>query len=137
MPSPVMKRPGRLTEDWQTRAALNCPRIICLRDATLLIFGDFHLLAEDHTLEVLPLVWRSRDNGATWEGPETLAVPQAGYQPAPAELRDGRLLLGQDIPDQGPRGLLLGRSGEVLERSHVPAGHGRGPHRRGQLRGAG
>ena len=29
-------------------------------------------------------------------------MPQPGYQPAPTELRDGRLLLGQDIPGKGP-----------------------------------
>lgn len=101
---------ARIKEDWQARAALNCPRIICLRDGTLLIFGDFHLFEGDkalsgkhsYTARVLAILWRSKDSGATWEGPERINVPQTGFEPAPTELRDGRLLLGQDIPIKGP-----------------------------------
>ena len=93
---------ARLKEEWQTRAALNCPRIICLRDGTLLLFGDFHLFEKDKPSRVLALLWRSNDSGATWQGPEPLNVPQAGFEPAPTELRDGRLLLAQDIPSKGP-----------------------------------
>lgn len=93
---------GRIQEDWQVGASLNCPRIIALRDGTILIFGDFTRFEEDNTMRVLALLWRSEDNGATWQGPEELNMDVPGYQPAPTELRDGRLLLGQDIPDKGP-----------------------------------
>ena len=94
---------ARLKEDWQAKAALNCPRIICLRDGTLLLFGDFHLFeGGNKASRVLALLWRSNDSGATWEPPEQLNVPEAGFEPAPTELRDGRLLLGQDIPNKGP-----------------------------------
>lgn len=93
---------ARVREDWQIGASLNCPRIIALRDGTILIFGDFTRFEEDTTMRVLALLWRSADNGATWQGPEELSMDLPGYQPAPTELRDGRLLLGQDIPDKGP-----------------------------------
>ena len=93
---------ARVREPWQVGASLNCPRIVCLRDGTLLLFGDFTVAHADGRSEATALLWRSRDHGATWGGPERLNVAQPGYQPAPTELRDGRLLLGQDIPGKGP-----------------------------------
>jgi hypothetical protein len=91
---------GRVREAWQTGASLNCPRLITLRNGTLLLFGDFTVPAPGGGSQVRMLVWRSLDHGATWESPELLNAPRAGHQPAPTELRDGRLLLGMDLPAQ-------------------------------------
>ena len=38
---------ARVREPWQVGASLNCPRIVCLRDGTLLLFGDFTVAHAD------------------------------------------------------------------------------------------
>ena len=111
----------RIREDWQVGASLNCPRIIGLRNGNLLIFGDFSRYDAEGNRSVLPLLWRSEDNGSTWDGPERLALDAPGYQPAPSELRDGRLLLGQDIPGRGPGIAFSCDSGRTWSRTtYVP-----------------
>lgn len=81
---------ARITEDWKIGTSVNCPRLLCLSDGTLLMVADLHSTGEPpwHLL-----LYRSYDSGATWTGPEDPQI--AGVLvPSLTQLRDGRLLLG-------------------------------------------
>lgn len=86
---------ARITEDWQIGATINCPRLLCLADGTLLLIADITRQGQ-----VVNKAWRSRDGGATWTAPEDLRTEYYGYVPSLTQLRDGRILLGLNIPAQ-------------------------------------
>ncbi len=91
----------RIDEDWRIGASINCPRLICLTDGTLLLIVDFTLPANGPIRRTANKALRSTDSGQTWSDLQDLDLEHSGYQPALTELRDGRILLGLDIPDKG------------------------------------
>jgi len=92
---------ARVDEDWRIGASINCPRLVCLADGTLLLIVDFTLQSSGSARATADKAFRSTDSGQTWSKLEDLEVEHPGYQPAITELRDGRILLGLDIPDRG------------------------------------
>ena len=76
--------------------------MICLTNGELLIFGDNSTYDDDNHRFAIPYLRRGSDNGITWQEPTELKLGRPGYQPAPTELRDGRLLLGSDFLDAEP-----------------------------------
>ncbi len=75
----------------------NCSRIAACADGTLLLVVDeLHVQAWEEYLEPAPcrnLLFRSRDAGLTWEGPEDTGIT-AGIVPSIKELANGDLLIG-------------------------------------------
>ncbi len=87
---------------------LNCSRIAACRDGTLLLIVDL-LLREtfEEYLEPRPcmnLLLRSRDDGATWEGPEETGLTE-GIVPSIKELSNGDLVVGLAEQWPGPKGV--------------------------------
>jgi len=81
---------GRITEDWKIGASINCQRLICLSDGSLLMVADIYSGGE-HPWSLL--IYRSSDAGATWTGPEDPGIADV-LVPSLTELRDGRILMG-------------------------------------------
>ena len=79
------------------RGMLNCSRLTACGDGTLLLIVDaIDAITFADLLEPDPcrnLIFRSRDCGATWEGPEETGIT-AGIVPSIAELSSGDLLVG-------------------------------------------
>jgi hypothetical protein len=74
--------------------ALNCSRITALADGTLLLVIDF--IPPDAHWVINPahnLLFRSRDAGRTWEGPEDTGITD-GIVPSIKQLSNGDLLMG-------------------------------------------
>ncbi len=87
---------------------LNCSRIAACGDGTLLLVVDL-LLREtfEEYLEPHPcmnLLLRSRDHGATWEGPEETGLTE-GIVPSIKELSNGDLIIGVTEQWPGPKGV--------------------------------
>ncbi len=82
---------GRVTEDWQIGSSINCQRLICLRDGSLLMVADIYRGGAEHPWRLL--IYRSTDGGVTWTGPEDPHITDV-LVPSLTELRDGHLLLG-------------------------------------------
>ena len=87
---------------------LNCSRIAACLDGTLLLIVDL-LLREtfDEYLEPRPcmnLLLRSRDDGATWEGPEETGLTE-GIVPSIKELSNADLVVGLAEQWPGPKGV--------------------------------
>jgi len=82
---------ARVTEDWKIGASINCQRLLCLSDGSLLMVADFHNAHPGHTWSLF--AYRSTDGGLTWTGPDDLGLRDV-LVPSLTELRDGRLLLG-------------------------------------------
>lgn len=86
----------RLNSGW-----LNCSKILCLQDNSLIVVIDnirphtlppnSHHFAHYQYGEIW--LYRSFDNGRTWHGPETTSIC-GGIVPSIAKLRDGTLLVG-------------------------------------------
>ena len=97
----VIERTREESEAGQGR--LNCSRITACADGSLLLIVD--LLRRDTFAEYLEpgmcmnLLFRSRDSGATWEGPEETGITE-GIVPSIKELSDGRLIVG--VTEQWP-----------------------------------
>ena len=79
---------------------LNCSRIICLQDQSLLLAVDCipqnpppgaHRWWPNN--QAVTWLFRSSDNGRAWVGPEKTTV-RGGIVPSGAQLRDGTLLIG-------------------------------------------
>ena len=81
---------ARLTESWQDGGGINCSRLICLQDGSLYLTADIRIDGQGWVL----MSWRSRDGGATWDGPREVSLTCSGLVPSLTQLRDGRLLLG-------------------------------------------
>ncbi|NKB66098.1 MAG: hypothetical protein GKR89_03470 [Candidatus Latescibacteria bacterium] len=82
---------------------LNCSRITACADGSLLLIVDL-LLKESFEEYLLPgmcmnLLLRSRDHGATWEGPEETGISE-GIVPSIKELTHGNLIVG--VTEQWP-----------------------------------
>ncbi len=93
------KTKSRINEDWQIGTGINCPRIITLNDGTLLLIVDLaHWIREKRTHTFFNLIWRSKDNGISWEGPEKINVPE-GIVPSLLQLKNGDIILGLATPD--------------------------------------
>lgn len=75
----------------------NCSRITACADGTLLLIVDeLHVQAWEDYLEPAPcknLLFRSHDNGQSWEGPEDTGITE-GIVPSIKELSNGDLLIG-------------------------------------------
>ena len=79
------------------KGRLNCSRITACADGTLLLIVDMLLkeTAEEY-LEpgvCMNLLFRSQDQGATWEGPEETGITE-GIVPSIKELTSGDLIIG-------------------------------------------
>ena len=85
----------RITEDWQVGANMNCSRLTCLADGTLFLIAD---IRQDRWHSY---IWRSTDNGATWNGPDRTDMP-AGLVPSVLQLRNGDVMVGLASPDGRP-----------------------------------
>ena len=72
---------------------LNCPRLAACADGTLLLVVDLMYKDQLQPDPAMNLLFRSRDHGATWEGPCETGIT-AGIVPALKELSTGELLLG-------------------------------------------
>jgi hypothetical protein len=81
---------ARVTEEWKVGASINCQRLICLSDGSLLMVADLYSGGE-HPWSLL--IYRSDDGGVTWTGPEDPHLADV-LVPSLTELRDGRILLG-------------------------------------------
>jgi hypothetical protein len=88
---------ARVTAPEKIGAAINCPRLICLRDGQLLLIADRAIYEGDNRYRWSNLTYRSFDAGQTWAEPEETGL--AGSVPALAELQDGRILLGLTVQD--------------------------------------
>jgi sialidase-1 len=93
---------ARVTEQWKIGASINCQRLICLSDGSLLMVADIHH-AEGSAHAWSMLFYRSQDGGATWSGPEDPGIHDV-LVPSLAELRDGRILLGASILEHDSAG---------------------------------
>jgi len=86
--------------DRQRDGWLNCSRITCLQDGTLLLVvdcipqnpppGAHHFWCDNRAVNWL---FRSSDQGRTWSGPEITSVA-GGIVPSITQLSDGTLLMG-------------------------------------------
>lgn len=80
----------------QTQAGLgrlNCPRLLASADGTLVLVVDLQFKSELEPHSAMNLLFRSRDQGATWEGPQETGITD-GIVPSLKELVDGVWLLG-------------------------------------------
>ena len=97
----VVERTREQSEAGEGR--LNCSRITACADGSLLLIVD--LVRRETFAEYLEpemcmnLLFRSRDGGATWEGPEEAGITE-GIAPSLKELSDGRLIVG--VTEQWP-----------------------------------
>ena len=87
------------------QGALNCSRIACLNDGSLLLIVDWILpkRAEGDTDPAQNLIFRSTDDGATWQGPQETGITD-GIVPSIKELSNGDLLIGVTRTRQ-PKGM--------------------------------
>ena len=84
---------ARIAEDWQVGSSINCPRLVCLADGTLFLMADLYGRRPDDRRCWTNRIWRSRDGGVTWDGPETADLPE-GLVPSLTQLRSGDILVG-------------------------------------------
>jgi hypothetical protein len=84
---------NRIHEAWQIGASINCPRLSCLMDGTLFLMADFATWDKMNRLHWANRIWRSTDDGITWQGPELAAIPE-GLVPSINQLRNGELMVG-------------------------------------------
>jgi len=84
---------GRVCEDWQIGSSINCSRLTCLADGTLFLIADFASWDEKRQCHWTNRIWRSSDDGITWEGPELARLPE-GLVPSVNQLRDGQIMVG-------------------------------------------
>lgn len=76
------------------KGSLNCPRLICLQDGSLLLMCDWCESGAAQTkAKWINYFWRSTDEGQTWAGPEQPTMPH-GLVPGITQLRSGDLLVG-------------------------------------------
>ena len=99
------------------KGAVNCPRLCRLLDGTLLLVVDWSPgkmgLSHAESAEATRIwLWRSRDNGMTWVGPEK--TPVYGLVPSLSQLRDGMLLCGTSTwNEMGEEKMMVHRSGDL------------------------
>lgn len=80
---------------------LNCPRLCRSQDGTLLLAVDWIPPSDlgERNPSCHIWLWRSRDHGQTWEGPQE--TPVCGLVPSLRRLRDGTLLCGSSGWNEG------------------------------------
>ena len=100
---------ARVTEEWQIGAGINCPRLICLHDGTLFLIADAYRVDGKGSRRWSNRIWRSRDSGETWEGPEVAQIPP-GLVPSLLQLRNGEILVGL-LPEVTGFGILPDEEG--------------------------
>ena len=95
-----------LTEWEEARDKANMPpgnvggaRFLALRDGTIWFTGGWSnpSLKNDASRS---FVWKSRDNGETWQGPEDLALPKSAGHGCLTELRDGRIIAALTVTNE-------------------------------------
>ena len=79
---------SRINEDWQIGMSINCSRLICLADGSLLLIADLNC-----NEGWINCIWRSNNNGETWDGPKKLDIPQ-GIVPSLTQLKNGKIIIG-------------------------------------------
>jgi len=84
---------ARIEDDALIGASINCPRLISLQNGTLLLISDLCVAWLDDHNQWENWLWRSKDNGVTWEGPQK-ANSLDKIVPSLTQLRNGDLLLG-------------------------------------------
>ena len=89
---------SRVEEDWQVGSSINCPRMIPLADGTLFLVADFSWRDEDDVRRWQNKIWRSRDGGLTWEGPQVADIPE-GLVPSLTQLKNGQIMLCLATPN--------------------------------------
>ena len=102
---------GRIREDWQVGSSINCARMQLLADGTLFLIADFAHHVEPGKRVWQNRIWRSRDGGETWLGPE-LAQLTEGLVPSVTQLRNGDILVGLATPDSGKERAFFARSSD-------------------------
>ena len=91
---------NRIHEAWQRDASINCPRIITLADGSLMLVADIRI-AVGRDARWVNKMWRSTDEGLTWSLPVDMPLDREGVVPQITQLRDGRILLGLAVQEQG------------------------------------
>jgi len=82
----------RVPQNWQVGSTINCSRLTCLADGTLFLLADFASWDEHNEVHWTNRLWRSKDNGRTWQGPQETTL--AGLVPSITQLRNGDILVG-------------------------------------------
>lgn len=91
---------SRIKEPWQKNASINCARLITLADGSLMLVADIRI-ADGRAARWVNKMWRSTDDGLTWSAPVDLPLDREGIVPQLTQLRDGRILLGLAVQEQG------------------------------------
>ena len=89
---------GRIKEPWQKGVSINCSRLITLADGSLFLVADIRRIAVGGDTRWVYKMWRSTDDGLTWSAPVDLPLDREGIVPQLTQLRDGRILLGLQVP---------------------------------------
>jgi len=84
---------NRIHNDWQIGSSINCPRLACLADGALFLIADFASWDDQNQIHWTNRIWRSKDRGLTWEGPEPGGLPE-GLVPSVNQLRNGEIMVG-------------------------------------------
>ena len=92
---------ARIPDDWQIGCSINCPRLLCLTDGTLLLVADFYHADQEDGQRWKNRIWRSADSGESWDGPELMDVPD-GLVPSITQLRSGEIWLGLVTQSRDP-----------------------------------
>ena len=82
----------RATANWPP-GGINCPGLVCLADGTLFLIVDFYNYDKQLKMQWTNRIWRSKDSGLTWEGPELAQLPE-GLVPTVMQLRNGDVMVG-------------------------------------------
>ncbi len=92
----------------------NCPRLCRLPDGSILLVVDVSPGGSQEEMARARGIWlwRSKDSGKTWEGPEK--TPVYGSVPSLKQLRDGTLLCGTSTwNEMGEEKMMVHRSGDL------------------------
>ncbi len=92
---------ARIHQPWLIGASINCPRLLTLADGSLFLIADLYVRDASGKRKVADKIWRSTDQGATWNGPEDLRAEVQGIVPQILQLRNGHLLLGLNLEEDG------------------------------------
>ena len=91
---------SRIQEPWQKGASINCQRLITLADGSLMLVADIRI-AVGRAARWVNKMWRSTDEGLTWSRPVDVPLDREGIVPQLTQLRDGRILFGLAVQEQG------------------------------------
>ena len=85
---------SRVEQDWRQRASINCPRLICLADASLFLIADLAIYDDAGQYSWQNMIWRSHDDGDTWTGPQEAEPLRGLLVPSVNQLRNGDIMVG-------------------------------------------